>query len=64
MGVDPVAIPTQQIGDLSGVENPRGLGRMRGDEKAPFGEDVGEDFSERAEVARHALRLANHVAIQ
>jgi hypothetical protein len=62
VGVDPVAVSAQQIGDLGGVENPRGLGRGRRNEKTPFSEDVGEDVSKNADVCRHALRLAGHEA--
>jgi hypothetical protein len=59
-----VAVSAQQIGDLSGIENPRGLGRRRRDEKTSFSEDVGEDVSESADVGRRALRLAGHEAIR
>ena len=61
MGIDPVAVPAEEIGDLGGVEDSRGLRGMRRDEKASLSKDVGEDLGEYAEIGRHMLRVAGHV---
>lgn len=49
VGVDPPPVPTQDLGDGRGVEDPSRPVRLRG-ENAPFRENVGQDLSDSPHV--------------